>query len=105
MVHAQTLRTALLDAAPREASRPLGVLLVALAALIFLVSDWRLALASMLLAGAVVFAGAIFALRGGLYVPVATVIATLVLAFAARAVSAWRGRHRTPRRPNIRHSG
>jgi CHASE2 domain-containing sensor protein len=104
VVHAQALRTALLDAAPREASRPLTVLLLSLAALVFLVRNWRFALAAAVLAGGVTFVGAVLALRGGVFVPVAPVLATLLLAGLARAAISWRDLHRTRARPNIRHS-
>ncbi|MGZ5035485.1 MAG: CHASE2 domain-containing protein [Usitatibacter sp.] len=104
VVHAQSLRTALLDAAPREASRPLAVLLLSAAALLFLVRDWRLAAAACALAAVVTFAGAVFALRGGLYVPVAAPLATLLLAFALRAFGALRRQGGTRAAPNIRHS-
>jgi adenylate cyclase len=104
VVHAQSLRTALLDAAPREASRPLSVLLVAIASLLFLVRDWRFALASLALAAALAFAAALFALRGGLFIPMAAVWITLTLAFAARALATGLVYRRTSRGPNIRHS-
>lgn len=104
VIHAQSLRTALLDAAPREASRPLAGLLLSIAALLYLVRDWRLAAATLALAAIAVVAVAVFALRAGLYVPVAGAMATLLLAFAARGWAAWRGRRRSPA-PNIRHSG
>jgi adenylate cyclase len=103
VVHAQSLRTSLLNAAPREASRPLSVLLVSIASLLFLVRDWRLALASLALAAALAFAGALFALRGGLFIPVAAALVTLVLACMARALATWFA-YRTSRRPNIPHS-
>ena len=103
VVHAQSLRTSLLNAAPREASRPLSVLLVAIASLLFLVRDWRVALASLALAAALAFAGALFALRGGLFVPVAAALVTLVLACVARALATWFA-YRTSGRPNIPHS-
>jgi CHASE2 domain-containing sensor protein len=103
VVQAQSLRTAL-AAAPREASKPLSVLLLSLAALVFLLRDWRVALAATALAGVAAFAGATFALRAGLYVGVAPVLATLLLAALARAAMAWRARRRTPAAPNIRHS-
>jgi CHASE2 domain-containing sensor protein len=86
VVHAQSLRTALLAAAPREASRPLIVLLVLAAALLYLMRDWRLALAALAVVAVLVLSGAILALRGGLYIPVAPVLATLALAWVARAV-------------------
>lgn len=94
VVHAQTLRTALLGAAPREASRPLVVLLLSACALVFLVRDWRLALATALLAAAGVFLTAVFTLRGGLYLPVASLLCTLLLAWGARAASARRAARR-----------
>lgn len=105
VVHAQTLRTALLAAAPHEASRPFSALLLSLAALLFLMRDWRLALAAAALAATLAFAGAVFALRAGLYVPVAGVLATLAIAWTARALGAYRAARRTSRGPNIRHSG
>jgi CHASE2 domain-containing sensor protein len=43
VLRAQTLRTALANAAPREASRPLALVLVTLAAFIVLMRDWRMA--------------------------------------------------------------
>jgi CHASE2 domain-containing sensor protein len=105
VVHAISLRTALLDAAPQEASRPLVVLLLSLAALTFLVRDWRLALAVLALVAVGTFVAAIIALRGGLFVPVAPILVTLLAAWAARVTVAWRqGPHRTPRAPNITHS-
>ena len=104
VVHAQSLRTALLDAAPREASRPLSVLLLSIASLLFLARDWRIGLASLALAATLTTAGAVFALRGGLYIPVAGVLATLALAFVARALAAWRVYRGNFRRPNIPHS-
>lgn len=105
VVHAQTLRTALLGAAPEEASRPLVVLLLSAAALLFLIRDWRMALATAVLVGASLVAGAVFALRGGLYVSIAATLFTLLLALAARAGAAFQTRRRRPPpRPNIQHS-
>ena len=103
VVHAQSLRTAL-AAAPQEASRPLCVLLLSLAALIFVIRDWRVALGAVALAAAAAFGGAVYALRGGLFISVAPILATLVLAGLARAAVAYRERLRTPDTPNIRHS-
>jgi CHASE2 domain-containing sensor protein len=105
VVHAQTLRTALLGAAPREASRPLTVLLLSAAAFLFLIRDWRMALATAVLAAVCAFAGALFALRSGLYLPITAALATLLLAFGARAVESARARRRAPPAPNIQHSG
>ena len=88
VVHAQALRTALLHAAPREASRPVSVLLVALAALLVLMSDWRHSLVAGMLAAAVLFVLAVVALRGGIFIPAAGALATLALAWGARALLA-----------------
>ncbi len=101
VVHAQSLRTALAGA-PREPSRPLSVLLLALGALVFLLRDWRLALAAAILVAALAFAGATFALRAGVAVSIAPLLATLALAAASRAFRARRAARGTP---NIRHSG
>ena len=81
VVHAQSLRTALAEA-PVEAARPVSVLLVALAALIVLMRDWRMALVTALLAAIVLFTGATAALRAGTHVGIA---APLLTAFAAAA--------------------
>ncbi len=103
VVHAQSLRTAL-AAAPQEASRPLSVLLLSLGALAFLLRDWRAAFAVALLVGVAAIAGATYALRSGLFVAVAPLLATLTLAGAARAGVAWRAARRIRRPSNIRHS-
>lgn len=102
VVHALALRTAMLGAAPDEASRPLVVMLLSLAALLLLLRDWRLAFLCGLMGGAAAFAGAIVSLHGGLYVPVASVLFTLALAWAVRAALVWRDRRRAV--PNIPHS-
>ena len=95
VVHAQTLRTALAAAAPQQASRPLVVLLLSLAALVFLVRDPRLAAVTALLLGIGAAVVAILMLRGGVFVPVVPVLATLVLAVVTRAVVSRRERRRT----------
>lgn len=105
VVHALSLRTALANAAPQEGSRPLGVLLLAVAALLYLMRDWRLALAMLVLAAAGSFAGALLALRNGLFIPLAPVLFTLGVAWLARAaVSRREARHHTRSAPNITHS-
>lgn len=105
VVHAQTLRTALLAAAPGEASRPPVVVLLSAAALLFLMRNWRVALAAGAAAAAIAFGAALVALRGGLYVPVAPILFTLLVAWGARAAVAFRAARRFPARPpNIRHS-
>jgi adenylate cyclase len=78
VVHAQSLRTALAGA-PVEAGRPLSVLLLTIAALVALMRDWRLALATAVLAGVVSFAGATFALRSGMHVGIVAAWATLAI--------------------------
>jgi CHASE2 domain-containing sensor protein len=86
VVHAQSLRTALADAAPAEASRPLLLILVAAAALVYLARDWRLALAIGALAMSVMLFASVMLLRGGLVLPLGAAFATVALAWAGRAV-------------------
>ena len=88
VVQAQALRTALLGAAPRQASRPVSVVLVGLAALLVLMRDWRLALVAGVLAAVLVHAVAVLALRSGVFLPVAGVLGTLIVACGARALVA-----------------
>jgi adenylate cyclase len=103
VVHAQALRTAMLGAAPDEASRPLVVLILSIAALLLLVRDWRLSFLCGVMAAVAAFAAALVSLHGGLYVPVASVLFTLALAWLARVALAWRRRRRADVR-NIPHS-
>ena len=102
VVHAQTLRTALGGAAPREALRPVTAILVLLAALAFLLRDWRLALAASVLGAAALAGGAFYSLSSGLFVPVSAALLTVVLAGLLRAFLALRTKR--PRAPNIQHS-
>ncbi|HUP30067.1 MAG TPA: CHASE2 domain-containing protein [Usitatibacter sp.] len=88
VVHAQALRTALLGIAPQETSRAMMLLLVSLAALVFLVRDWRWCLVAAGLGAAILFAGALLALRAGWVLPMAAPLATAVLACTARALMA-----------------
>ncbi|MBC8022779.1 MAG: CHASE2 domain-containing protein [Burkholderiales bacterium] len=97
VVHAQALRTALARAAPTEASRPLVMLLLAVAALLVLVSDWRHALGWAVLGTAVFLVGTVFLLRGGFYVAPSGVLFALWSAAAFRGASAWRARRKVPR--------
>jgi adenylate cyclase len=93
VVHAQSLRTALHGAAPEAASRPLIMVLVALAAFLVLLRDWRVALVAAALASAVLFAAAVMALRAGIVVPISAAVLTLAIAWASRtALEAWRER-------------
>lgn len=84
VVHAQSLRTALLQAAPREATRVPVVFLVGLAALLVLVRDPRHGLVLGILAAAGVFVAGTLALRGGLYLPIGATLVTLAAAWIAR---------------------
>ena len=90
VVHAQGLRTAMLGAAPPEASRPLIVLLLSLGALAYLISAWRAALAVAALASIAGVVAALACLRDGTYVPVASILFSLWLAAGARALVSWR---------------
>lgn len=97
-VRAQSLRTALLDAAPQDASRPTILVIVTIAALLFLMRNWRLAWITAALAAAGLMAGALLALRAGVVLPVAAALLTLVLAAALRTYREWRGPLRASRR-------
>ncbi len=90
VVHAQSLRTAL-GSAPVEALRPVSVLVLTIAALVVLMHDWRLALATALLGSVVTFVGATLLLRSGIHVGVAAAILTL---FGAAVASRWVARMR-----------
>jgi len=90
VVHAQALRTAMQGAAPGTASRPLVVLALSLAALVYLVRAWRTALAAAALGSVIVFIAALLILRSGLYFPSASIFLTLWLAAALRALMSRR---------------
>ena len=92
VVHAQTLRTALAGAAPRQATRPLILVLLSLAALVYLVRDARMAAVCALLVGVAALVLAVLALRSGTFVPISPILLTLLLAVALRAWPAWRAR-------------
>lgn len=93
VLRAQTLRTALANAAPREASRPLALVLVTLAAFIVLMRDWRMAGVTALVAAAAAAVVGVTALRAGVFLPLSAPMATLLLGVG---VIAWRER-RAPR--------
>ena len=88
VLRAQTLRTALANAAPREAPTPLRGLLISLAALVVLMRDWRIAALTGVLAAGVSAVASVLALRSGLHLPLGAVLTTLALAVAARGL--WR---------------
>ena len=69
-------------------------LLIGLAALLALMTSWRLALATAVLAALLLLAGAIGALRAGTFIPVVPALATLALAALAPA---WRARQHARR--------
>jgi hypothetical protein len=100
VVHAQALRTAMAAAAPAEASKPLRILLVTLAALLVLVHDWRHATAWAVLGTAAMLVAAIVALRGGLYVAPSAVVFALWSAVALRGALAWRAREKVRSAPS-----
>jgi CHASE2 domain-containing sensor protein len=102
VVHAQTLRTAIGGQAPQEALRPVTVILVLLAALPFLIRDWRLSVGVCALTAIALGAGALYSLHSGLFVPISGALLALLLAAAARAFLALRTAPATA--PNIQHS-
>ena len=98
VVQAQALRTALLGAAPEEAARPVGVVLVALAALLVRVRRRAFLAAGAVLGAAALFAIGLASLRAGTFVPIAAALATLAGALALRiALDAASRRRRRPR--------
>ena len=96
VLRAQTLRTALANAAPREASRPLAILLVSLAALVVLVRDWRMAAVTGLLVAMLAAVVSVTALRSGIFLPPGAVLVTLALAVAASAAVSFMRRGNIP---------
>ena len=95
-VHAQALRTALARAAPEDASRPMLVVLLTIAALLVLVRDWRHSLAWAILATAALLAAGVASLRGGIALAPSAVIFALWTAVALRGFGAWRRRAKLP---------
>ena len=90
VLRAQTIRTALSGAAPREPSSPLRGLLVSLAALVILVRDWRMAALTAFLGFLLAGIASVTALRTGFHLPLGGMAATLALAVLMRAAFAWR---------------
>jgi adenylate cyclase len=92
VVHAQSLRTALLNAAPEEGSRPVILVLVTLAAMLVLMRDWRLALLAAILGAAGFFVAGALALRSGVFLPTSAGFVTLAAAWASSTTfNGWRG--------------
>ena len=97
VVHAQSLRTALAQAAPHDASRPLLMLLLTAAALLVLVRSGRRAAAWAVLATVLLLAANVAVLRSGVALAPAAVIFALWTAVAVCAVSGWRQRAKLQR--------
>jgi CHASE2 domain-containing sensor protein len=97
VVHAQSLRTALAQAAPNVTSRPLLMLLLTAAALLVLVRDWRSAAALAALATLGLAVAEVALLRGGIALAPAAVLFALWTAVAMRGVARWRDRAKLPR--------
>lgn len=98
VVHAAALRTAMHGDPADEAGRPMIFLLVAAAALLSLMRNWRLSFVTGLIIGVLGFAAATFALRNGQAVGLAAPLFTLVLAWAGRtAYEAWTERRERER--------
>ncbi|APV49165.1 hypothetical protein BWI17_05410 [Betaproteobacteria bacterium GR16-43] len=98
VVHASALRTAMHGNPPEEVGKPFKIILVSLAALLFLMANWRLALITGGIAAAALIAGATFALHHGHVLDIGAALATLALAWAVRtAHDAWNARRERDR--------
>lgn len=98
VVHAVALRTALHGNPIREASAPAIFVLVTLAALLVLMSDWRMVAIAGLVAAASFLGVATAALHAGFQLPLAPVLFVLALAVAARCALRLVGRYRLVRK-------
>lgn len=98
VVHALSLRTALLEKAPSEVSRPVVAILVTLAAFLFLMANWRHALLVGILAAAGLLVLAVLSLRAGVFVPVGGAMLSLLFAWGARGAVATGERFELRRR-------
>ena len=98
LAHAQALRTAMHGHMIATAGPAFVMLLTAIAALLFLVRDWRLAFVGALLVSIAFATTSVVALRAGWYLPVMAAILTALLAATARAgFDAWRHRRERDR--------
>ena len=97
VVHAQSLRTALAQAAPSDASRPLLMLLLTAAALMVLMRDWRRAAAWAVLATIAIVVANVAVLRGGIALAPASALFALWTAVAAIGAMQWRHRAKLQR--------
>ena len=102
VVHAQTLRTAMLGAAPQDASKALAVLLTLLACLPLAARRRRWALALMALGILAFLAAGLATLHAGLHIPIAAPLATLAVAGLVPVFRGMKKSSRTVR--NIQHS-
>jgi hypothetical protein len=83
----------LMDAAPQEASRPLTMVLLTMAAFLVLVSNWKHAVAWAMLATAAALVAEVLALRSALHIPLSAVLFAMWTAVAFR----WLGNRRSRR--------
>lgn len=98
VVHAAALRTAMGGSPPEVVGKPVLVLLVALAAALVLMRNWRLGFVTGVLAAGLIFAGGTAALRSGHAIDLSAVYFTLALAWLSRtAYEAWRERRERER--------
>ena len=98
VVHALSLRTALLGAAPREASKPLVAVVTTLAALLVFARRLPLAAITALLAAGGLLVLATLLLRGGIFLPLAGPLVTLGLAALWVAATAFFSAYEVRRR-------
>ena len=98
VVHALALRTAMMDAAPEEASPALTAVLVTLAALTILLRDWRVLAAAAVAAGAALFGISVYALHGGIAMPLSGPYVVLLLAVVGAVAMAASRRYVIRRR-------
>lgn len=98
VVHAAALRTAMGGAAPGLVGKPWQVLLVAAAATLVLMRNWRLAFVTGVIAAALALAAATIALRAGHAIDLAGVLFALAAAWVSRtAYEAWHERRERER--------
>ena len=90
LVHAQALRTALAGATVREAPWPVTFALLAIAASLWFIRDWRARLGTMLGAGLASYAASVLLLRYGIDLPLGAVTRVALTATAVRTtIDAW----------------
>lgn len=102
VVHAQTLRTAMLGAAPQDASKALAVVLTLVACVPLAARRRRWALTLMIAGMAAFLVAGVASLHAGLHIPVAAPLATLAVAGFAAVFQGVKRLSRPVR--NIQHS-